>query len=150
MVSKKNMSICGMVACLFLLSPLTNLDAADTTIPIITHVDELLKANPLEAGKNVQMIKVAETDTITIYVIRVTEGFFLKPHIHKTHEESVFVIQGSGQMLINDKWVDIQPGNIHFNPVGKVHSLKHTGSGPLVVLSVFTPGLKEPDRHFVE
>jgi mannose-6-phosphate isomerase-like protein (cupin superfamily) len=53
-------------------------------------------------------------------------------------------------MLINEKWVDIQPGNVHFNPMGKVHSIRHAGGGPLVVLSVFTPALKEPDRHFVE
>ncbi len=151
MLSRKNVSIAGIVVGLFfLLSSLTTLDAADTTIPIITHIDELLKANPIEPGKNVQIIKVAETDAITINLIRATEGFFLKPHIHKTHEESVYVIQGSGQMLINDKWVDIQPGNVHFNPIGKVHSIRHTGSGPLVILSIFTPALKEPDRHFVQ
>ena len=62
MVSKKNVSILGMVVCLFfLLSPLTNLNAADTTIPFISSIDEILKANPMEAGKNVQLIKIAET-----------------------------------------------------------------------------------------
>ena len=53
-------------------------------------------------------------------------------------------------MLINDKLVDIKPGSVHFNPMGKVHSIKHTGDGELVVISVFTPALKGPDRTFVE
>ena len=151
MVSKKHVSILGMAVCLFfLLSPLTNLNAAETTIPFISTIDEILKANPMEAGKNVQLIKIAETDTITVYIVRSTEGYFLKPHIHKTHEESVYVIQGRGQMLINDKWVDIQPGSVHFNPMGKVHSIRHAGSGPLVVLSVFTPAMKATDRHFLD
>jgi mannose-6-phosphate isomerase-like protein (cupin superfamily) len=34
--------------------------------------------------------------------------------------------------------------------MGKVHSTKVTGNEPLVVISIFTPAMKEPDRHFVE
>jgi len=41
-------------------------------------------------------------------------------------------------MLINDKWGDIHPGNVHFNAMGKVRALRHTGGEPLVVLSIFT------------
>jgi len=39
---------------------------------------------------------------------------------------------------------------LHFNPMGKIHSSKVTSNEPYVVLSIFTPALKEPDRHFVE
>jgi mannose-6-phosphate isomerase-like protein (cupin superfamily) len=35
------------------------------------------------------------------------------------------------------------------NPMGKVHSMKNTGSGEIVFLQVFTPEWKEPDRVFV-
>jgi quercetin dioxygenase-like cupin family protein len=151
MLSKRNISIWLILFCLsFFLLALTDLNAADTTTPIITHIDEILKANPMEAGKNVRMITIAQDDAITLFLIRVTQGFVLKPHIHKTHDESVYVIKGAGQMLINDKWVDIKPGSVHFNPMGKVHSLKHAGDEELVVISVFTPALKEPDRHFVD
>jgi mannose-6-phosphate isomerase-like protein (cupin superfamily) len=151
MVSKRNISMWGSVFCLsFCLLTLSNAGAADTTLQVMTHIDEILKENPMRAGTNAQMIKIAETDTISLYVVRAIEGMVLKSHLHKTHEESVYVIQGTGQMFVNDKWVDIHQGTVHFNPMGKVHAIKHTGSGPLVVLSVFTPALKEPDRHFVE
>ena len=128
-----------------------SLNAADTTMSIIRHIDEILQANPIEPGKPVRLITVAETEAVTMYVVRSIEGYFLKPHIHKTHDETVYVIKGKGQMLINDKWLDIQQGNVHFNPMGKVHSIKHAGGREeLVVLSVFTPAMKEPDRHFVQ
>jgi mannose-6-phosphate isomerase-like protein (cupin superfamily) len=32
----------------------------------------------------------------------------------------------------------------------KVHSTKNTGSGELVFISIFTPAMKETDRHFVQ
>ena len=151
MLSKKDIWILGIVACLFFfLSPLTNLNAADTTTPLITHIDEILKANPMETGKKSQMINIAQDDTISLNVVRATEGFVLKQHLHKTHDESIYVIKGTGQMLINDKLVHIKPGSLYFNSTGKVHSIKHTGNEELVIISIFTPALKEADRHFVE
>jgi mannose-6-phosphate isomerase-like protein (cupin superfamily) len=83
-------------------------------------------------------------------VLRVTEGVEATPHVHKTHDETVYLIKGSGQMLINDKWFDFKLGSLHFNPMGKVHSVKNTGHEPLVAISIFTPAMKEPDRHFVQ
>jgi len=135
----------------FSLFATTNLNAAEKTSQVITHIDEILKANPLEPGKPAQMVPIAQDDSLSLFVVRVIPGFVLKSHFHKTHDETVYVIKGSGQMPINDKWGDIIPGSLHFNPKGKVHSLiKQTGNEPLVVISIFTPGLKEPDRHFVE
>jgi len=151
MLSKRNIPVLGIAICLFFfLATLTNLNAADTTFQVITHIDEILKENPLKAGAKVQMIPIAQDDTISLFVVRYIEGFILKPHYHKTHDETICVIKGTGQMLVNDKWVDIKPGSLHFNPIGKVHSIKHTGDEPLVFIPIFTPALKEPDRHFVE
>ena len=150
MLSKKNISICGIVVFLFIfLATLVSTNAQDTTSQIINHIDEILNANPVKPDQKFQRIVVAKDDTITFLVLRATEGV-IKRHIHKTHDETVYVIKGTGQMLVNDQWVDIKPGSIHFNPMGKVHSTKVTGNEPLVVISIFTPAMKEADRHFVE
>ena len=151
MVSRRNTSIYAIVVCLFLfLATLTLSNAADTTSQIVTHADQILKENPLKAGEEVQLITIAQDDTITVIVGRIIEGAEVKPHFHKTHDETVYVIRGTGQWMINDKWVDIKPGSIHFNPMTKVHSTKNTGSGELVFFSIFTPGMKEVDRNFVQ
>jgi mannose-6-phosphate isomerase-like protein (cupin superfamily) len=151
MISKRGILTYGIVVCLFLFFGTSSpVNSADTTAQIITQVDEILKENPLKAGEKVQTIKIAEDDTVTFFLTRMGEGFELKPHVHKTHDESVYVIKGTGQMLVNDKWVGVKAGSIHFNPIGKVHSTKNTGNEPLVIISIFTPRMKEPDRHFVE
>jgi mannose-6-phosphate isomerase-like protein (cupin superfamily) len=151
MLSRRNITLCGIVVFLSIfLATLVSIDAADTTSQIINHIDEILQANPLKAGEKAQTITIAQDDTISLLVLRVTPGVWVKPHVHKTHDETAYVIKGTGQLLINDKWVDIKPGSLHFNPMGKVHSVKSTGNEPLVVISIFTPAMKETDRHFVK
>ena len=52
------------------------------------------------------MINVVQDDATTIYVATLIEGAEVKPHLHKTHNEMVYVLKGSGQMLINGKWIE--------------------------------------------
>jgi quercetin dioxygenase-like cupin family protein len=113
MLSKRNTSMCGIVVCLFLFfATLTLTNAADTTSQIVTHVDEILKQNPIKAGEQVQLINIAQDDTITVIVGRIIEGAEVKRHFHKTHDETVCVIKGTGQQMINDQWFDIKPGSV--------------------------------------
>jgi quercetin dioxygenase-like cupin family protein len=128
---------------------ITSAQAENTTAQILTQVDEILAMNPPKAGEKIQLINVAQTEAVSVFIIKVLQGGEVKPHYHKTHEETVYVIKGSGQMLVNDKWVDIKAGTIHFNPMNAVHAVKNTAEEPLVAVSVFTPSMKEPDRHFV-
>ncbi len=117
---------------------------------IFSQVDELLEKNPLPTGQKAQVIKIAENDAASISLIRSIEGAGLKPHFHRTHNEMLYAIKGEGQLLINDKWVDFKPGGVHFNPAGKTHTTKQVGTEPFVFISIFTPGMEEPDRQFVE
>jgi len=151
MLSIRNITICGIYVflCIFLTTPIP-IKAADTTEQIIKQIDEILKENPLKPGEKFQMIKIAEGNTISLSVLTLTESFAVKRHVHKTHDETYYVVKGTAQLFINDKWVDIKPGTLHFNPMGKVHSVRNTGNEPTVVISFFTPAMKEPDRHFVE
>jgi oxalate decarboxylase/phosphoglucose isomerase-like protein (cupin superfamily) len=53
-------------------------------------------------------------------------------------------------MLINGKWIDVKPGTFHFSPMNRVHATRNTGKEHLVIFSIFTPSMKEPDRYFVD
>ena len=143
MLLRRNMTICGIIVFLFIfLAPSVSIHAADTTSQIITNIDDILKDNPLKAGEKFQLINIAQDDTVTLSVLRVAEGAVIKPHLHKTHDEAVYVIKGTGQMFINGKWVDAESG--------KTYPVYNTGTEPLIAVSVFTPAMKAPDRHFVE
>ena len=74
MLSKRNISICGIGVCLFFFFSLTTIHAADTTEQIINQIDEILKGNPLKTGEKFQTIKIAEDNTVTLLLLRVVEG----------------------------------------------------------------------------
>jgi quercetin dioxygenase-like cupin family protein len=119
-------------------------------LQINTPVDEILKANPLSAGDKSQMHKLAEDDSVSLCLVRMAPGAELAPHFHETHVETEYVIRGSRQLLVNDKWVDIKPGSFHFNRKNKPHGVKSTGDEPVVVLIIFTPAMRKVHRHFLK
>ena len=147
----RNIAIFGLLFCLCAcLATLVFANEANTTWQIITDIDKVLKENPLPVDKNSQLIKIAEDDTISAFVVRMMPGAELGPHYHESHDEIEYVIRGTGQLLVNDRWVDIKPGSIHFNPMRKVHAARNTGNEPLIVLIAFTPAMKVTDRHFLK
>lgn len=150
MLSKRTISVCGIFVFLFFFFVASNVRAADTTEQIIKQIDEILKENPLKPGEKVQMIKMAEDNTATVLVLRLLEGVEIKNHLHKTHNEIVIFVKGTAQTSIGGKTTEMKPGTIHFNPMGKAHATKNIGNEPLVVISIFTPAMREPDRHFVQ
>jgi len=124
--------------------------AGDTVRQIIAHVDEILKDNPVPAGEKSRAVKLVDDDAISIIVSCMLEGAELKHHFHKTHAETEIFIRGAGRLLVGDEWTEVRAGSLHFNPAGAVHAIRNTGTEPLVVLVIFTPGMKETDRHFTE
>lgn len=140
-----------VVACWFPLLPGgAAAEGTNTTWQIIAHVDQVLQENPLPPGATSQMIKIAEDDRISAYVVRMLPGAELGPHYHQTHDEIEYVISGAGELLVNDRWVEFKAGSIHFNPPQKIHAARNRGTEPLVVLIAFTPAMRETDRHFVK
>jgi len=134
--------VCGAIAAVA--------GGGDTTWQILAKVDELLDNHPLAPGEKAQMIKIAEDDAITAYLIRMGPGAELGPHVHRTHDEIEYFIRGTALLFVNGTWVEVKPGTIHFNPMGKAHGVRNTGNEPLVALIAFTPAMRETDRHFLK
>lgn len=71
-------------------------------------------------------------------------------HIHTHHTEIIYILDGTGDMTINDKVVKIQKGDYIRVPENTQHGVTVTSSNPLKVLSVQTPQYKGLDKHLVE
>jgi quercetin dioxygenase-like cupin family protein len=123
-------------------------EVRDTMGQIIAQVDEILKDNPVTAGEKSRAVKLVDADAISIIVNCMLEGAELKHHYHKRHAETEYFIRGTGQLLVGDRWVEVKAGSLHYNPANAIHAIRNNGREPLVVLVLFTPGMKEMDRHF--
>lgn len=122
----------------------------DTLRQIVARIDEILEKNPVSAGETSRAVKLVDDDALTLLVSCMLEGGELKSHLHRTHAETEYFIRGTGQLLVDGRWVDIGAGSLHYNPAGAVHAIRNTGKEPLVVLILFTPGMRETDRHFTD
>jgi quercetin dioxygenase-like cupin family protein len=62
------------------------------------------------------------------------------PHLHESHDESMYVVDGEFEILLDAKKIRAAPGAFVFVPRGTVHRFRCIGDRPGKILLVFTPG----------
>lgn len=73
-------------------------------------------------------------------VIRVLPGEEVRPaHSHPKSEEIIYIMSGSGKVMIEGEVSAVQAGSLVLFEQGKVHMLKNTGSTEMKVICVFAP-----------
>jgi quercetin dioxygenase-like cupin family protein len=73
-------------------------------------------------------------------VIRVAPGEKVRPaHSHPNGEEFIYIIQGSGRVLVNGEVAALEAGSAVLFPQGSVHMLQNTGSEEMKVICFFAP-----------
>jgi quercetin dioxygenase-like cupin family protein len=73
-------------------------------------------------------------------VIRVPPGQRVRPaHSHPNGEEVIYIISGSGRVLVSGEVEPIAPGSCVLFPQGAVHMLHNTGGEEMKVACFFAP-----------
>jgi quercetin dioxygenase-like cupin family protein len=73
-------------------------------------------------------------------VIRVPPGQKVRPaHSHPNGEEVIYIISGSGRVLVSGEVEPVAPGSCVLFPQGAVHMLHNTGSEEMKVACFFAP-----------
>ncbi len=57
-------------------------------------------------------------------------------HTHETNSEIIYLLSGSGKVLINDGEERVEAGQCHYCPQGHSHSLINDGDVPLTFFAV--------------
>ncbi|WP_053385190.1 cupin domain-containing protein [Leucobacter celer] len=69
----------------------------------------------------------------------VPAGSESNPHIHDAQEESFFVHEGVGEVVVDGTPVPVRPGSLVVVAAGELHQLRNTGEVPLRVLCAVAP-----------
>ena len=72
----------------------------------------------------------------------------VKAHKHAAHAEHVLILDGTGEMTLDEKTFKVKKGDMIFIPKNTFHSVKTTSKIPLKVLSVQAPFFDGKDRIF--
>lgn len=70
-------------------------------------------------------------------------GSMIPEHSHQHEEEGMFVISGTGKLIMNDEEQEIYPGMAIYVPPGTKHSIVNTGAEELRLVWVYAPPLPE-------
>ena len=111
-------------------------------------VDNLPALKQKQPFDNIAMQNMHSDSSVTSVVIWIKKE--VKPHYHATHYEQVYVIEGTGQMLIGNDHFDVNPGDLITIPKGTIHALRVTSKLPMKVLSIQTPEFDGSDRVMVQ
>jgi quercetin dioxygenase-like cupin family protein len=73
-------------------------------------------------------------------MIRVAPGDKVRPaHSHPNGEEVIYIIRGSGRVMVEGEVLGIKAGSTVLFPRGAVHMLHNTGSEEMKVICFFAP-----------
>lgn len=77
---------------------------------------------------------------LSVCVIRVLPGEAVRPaHSHPHSEELIYIISGSGKVMIEGAVGEVTAGSAILFEQGKVHMLKNTGAVEMKVICFFAP-----------
>jgi quercetin dioxygenase-like cupin family protein len=73
-------------------------------------------------------------------VIRISPGDKVRPaHSHPEGEEVIYIMSGSGRVLVDGEISQVRAGSAVVFPRGKPHMLQNTGSDEMKVVCFFAP-----------
>lgn len=115
----------------------------------IWSLEQVLKDHPADPNQPVWAF-LFHGEHVTLNVVQLQDPAGLRPHIHKDHDEVIYIVQGRGRFRIGDRVQEVGPGAIVAAPKGVPHGPLLDGPG--VLLSLYGPPFDpaNPDRVFVE
>jgi quercetin dioxygenase-like cupin family protein len=88
---------------------------------------------------------------LSVCVIRVGSGQTVRPaHSHPNGEEVIYIIKGSGRVLVNGEVSPVREGSAVLFPQGQVHMLQNTGTEEMKVICFFAPSTNLDNYKFFE
>lgn len=90
----------------------------------------------LRGGEGEARVKQYADKDNRILKITLAPGASIGMHTHETDSETLLILSGQGTMYRPQGNEPAPTGSFHYCPRGEAHSLKNTGSEPLVLFAV--------------
>ena len=121
------------------------------SVPLIHEGDIEELALP---GRHLRWLANAERlgpQHLSSCVIRISPGQKVRPaHSHPNGEEFIYVIRGSGRVLVDGAVAPVREGTAVLFPQGSVHMLQNTGQQEMKVVCFYAPASDLSTYKFFE
>lgn len=107
----------------------------------LIHEDEVPETR--QPGRYMRWLTDAaplSSDLMSVCIIRVLPGESVHPaHSHPKSEEMIYIVAGSGKVMIENEVAEVKTGTAVLFQEGKIHMLKNTGDIEMKVICFFAP-----------
>lgn len=87
-------------------------------------------------GTGTAILRMFEDGKMKVLLGRLKPGASVGMHSHMTDCEVIFILSGEGRVLSDGEMEPVGPGDCHYCPKGKSHSLINQGEGELMFWAV--------------
>ena len=115
--------------------------------PFNVNLEKWFADHPVEPGKTLRLEPIFQTPRVTVVSLAAFQLIDL--HYHTVADEVMLVIKGQCEEYIDGKWVLMNPGDVHYNPRGVIHTGRIVSGKPFMALTIFTPPPPPNDRVFL-
>ena len=119
-----------------------------STISFSQSTINITAQNEPEQFDNIKVIPLFTDSLSSSFLIWIKTE--VKPHKHAFHSEQVYVLQGNGTMMLEEKELVINPGDLIYIPKNTIHSVQVISEHPMKVISTQAPIFEGKDRIFIK
>ncbi len=111
---------------------------------IVRRVLEDVQPVPCPCGQSIRAITGMDNDLASIHVVTISRDS--KLHYHKKLTEFYYVLEGEGELQLNDDVIKLEPHTlVMIKPL-----TKHVARGNLRILNIVIPPFDEEDEFVVD
>lgn len=107
---------------------------------ILITPDVWYKEHPVLDKKGLIADTVYSSPRTMVSIRTGVKGWVAGSHFHATTDEIVVVLGGSGEILLNGKWMPVKAGDVHVCPRGVVHDTRALTEN-FKFMSIYSPQL---------
>ena len=109
--------------------------------------EEIVQANPLGPDDNIKGVLLLQQPAVSHFLVQIRSRE--QPHVHKEHDATIIMLSGRGRLVLKDRILPAQEGDVFFVPRGTPHYYVNDGPRPTVALAIFSPAYDGKDAVVV-
>lgn len=114
-------------------------------LPILADATPFLHAEAASDPWRITLLD--DRDSLSVFLVRVSGK--IEPHVHRDSDETFYLLEGSGDLLIEREWRQINAGMLVHIPRNTPHAFHNKAEKGSTALVTYTPRFLEGDREAV-
>lgn len=114
--------------------------------PMIIDTQQALESPPVGDPAVMPLLRGAPRSSVSLVTVKDRTP----PHYHHHSDKTIYLIEGHGDMLLDQEWQPVHAGMLIHIPMNVPHSFVNRAAGSSLLLVTYTPGFVDGDQVEVQ